>query len=58
MCQVERPKVIDAQCNLKVFLCPVSGGDEHSSIIHQNMQRQATLLKVLGKLSDGAASRQ
>ncbi len=44
--------MIDAECDLKVFLCSVSWGDEHSSIVHQNMQRQAALLKVLCKLSD------
>ena len=52
MCQVERPKVVDAECDLEVFLCPVSWGDKDSSVVHQHMQRQAALLKVLCKLSD------
>ena len=58
MSQVEWPKVIDAQSDLKVLFCSVVFGNEDSGAVDQAVQWQVAFLESSSKVADRAASKQ
>lgn len=50
--QVERTKVVDAELDLKVLLCSVVRGHEHTSVVEQSVQRQLAFVEIVCETSN------